>query len=462
MTVALRQRERVVRHPEGLLTRLGRSTLALTAFGLAMILVVVAVVGLVIAAFTGQFTSYVPMSATLPAAGNAVDLGAPVQYLNVTVGKVVSEGHPDRNGSITVRLHMIPSHVGALPLGVTASVVPDTIFGTEAIALVPPAHRSAARLAAGAVIPPATGKASASLQGTIDNLDYILNAVHPAQLDEALTAMAQALNGQGEGLGRAFVTTDTYLRQLLPQFPTMEADLALLAPVANQVAASTPALVGTLSNLSVTSRTVTSRSGQLHQLITGSTHTFDQTDRLLNGVQNSFAQVLADARPLLADLALTPTEVADILNGLGNWASAWSKAEANGPYLRFSASLPLADATDIVLAALGGPHARQYAAAGIGNGRVNPPVYTSAQCPRYGSLAGPSCRGSVGAAAADQPQVIREPQVTVSSAVVPGPAEQAAVSQVYRGLDGGAPPSSPAVSTLLLSPVLHQMVEAAS
>jgi phospholipid/cholesterol/gamma-HCH transport system substrate-binding protein len=424
-----------------------------------MVVAVVAVVGVIVAAFTGTFTANVSLSTTLPGAGNAVDVGSAVQYRNVTVGKVASEGTLGADGTLTLRLDMDPAQLTAIPAGVTASVVPDTIFGTEAVVLVPPAHITSGHLLAAQVIPAAQGAASASLQDTVSSLDYILNAVHPAQLDVALTAVATALNGEGKGLGRSLVTTDTYLKQLLPQFPALEADLVLLAPVANQLAAASPALVGTLSNLSAPSQTIASDASQVHQIITGTTAAADQADQLLSGVQTSLVQLLADTRPLLSDLTQTPTELADILNGLGHWASAWSTAEHQGPYLSFATSVPVANATDIVLAALGAPGATQLAATGLGGGQVNPPTYTAANCPRYGTLAGPDCPGG----AASTPGVNQAstlPSVTVLPALIPADQEQAAVDSIYQGIDGGRAPSAPAVTTLLLSPVLHQMAGA--
>ncbi len=438
--------------------RVDLTRVRLAALGLAMILGIVATVGIILLLFTGQFTKVVPVSTVLPSAGNAVQIGTPVVYRNVTVGQVSSEGSLLTNGTIEVGLHIRPQYIGQIPHGVTATVAPSTLFGTQTVILNAPPQVGTAHLAADQVIPPSAGESS-SIQNTVSSLDYILNAVRPADLYQAFTAVAQALNGQGTGLGQTLSHTDTYLQQALPYFPTAEADLALLVPVANTITASTPNVLGTVSNLSSVSQNLTANQTNLHQFLVAANTTSNSAAQFLGVVQGPLENLIADLGPLLADLSQSPTEISSILQGLDQFAKSWSAAETQGPYLSFSSNVPIANATDLILGAVGGgPNAGSLTAQGLGNNLVNPATYSPGKdCPSYGSLHANCSGGSSGPATAALTSP-NEPGLQLDSAMVPGPVAEQATSSFYAGFNHGQPPASPGATALLLSPLMTQLV----
>ena len=67
-------------------------------------------------------------------------------------------------------------------------------------------------------------------------------APRPSGRSAALTAAATGLHGEGQVLGATLNQASTYLALMLPYLATEESDFALLGPVADNVAASTPAL----------------------------------------------------------------------------------------------------------------------------------------------------------------------------------------------------------------------------
>jgi phospholipid/cholesterol/gamma-HCH transport system substrate-binding protein len=422
--------------------RVERSKWALRLLGIGLVVALVATVAVIVAAFLGKFTSYVPVSAVLPSGSNAVEIGSPVLYRDVTVGKVASSGSLLASGRVRVDLHITPNQIANIPADVTASIVPVTLFGTQSVVLEPPAVITAARLSKGTSIPVVTGGTNASIQDTVTSLYDVLDGLHPAQLDQALTALSQALAGQGKSLGQSLVTADRYLQKILPQFPTAEADLALLAPVANQVAASSPDILSTLANVTLTAKTLTAQQSELHQFLTGATGASTGAYALLDATQSQLEALIADTAPLLEDLALTPDEIPSILAGLNQWATAWSAAESQGPYLSFSTSVPISNATDLVLAAVGAPNAPALVSGAL-DGRVNPATYTAADCPSYGTLRG-NCSGAT-ASSADA--VIESPPIVDPNA------EQAGINTIVRA-GGGTPSSSPGLTTLLLGGLL--------
>lgn len=423
---------------------IGRRAAAALGVVLATLLIGAAV--LVVATFGGSFTNYVAVRAILPAGANAPQLGSPVEYLDVTVGHTASLGTPVGHGQVAVVLHLEPSKLAAVPASVRATVGPLSIFGNQYVDLEALSGTGGPAVAAGQTIGPIPAGPGASLQSTVADLYDVLSEIKPDQLEATLTSLADALQGQGHALGAALHAGSVYLQRMIPLLPTLEADLRELAPVAAGVKAATPDLLGVLSNLAVTGRTIVVDGADLRGLLHGGSVVAGQAAKLLSATSKPLETLLADSGPLLADVSANSHEVADVLTGLDRWSVAWTEAESQGPYLSVSSTVHVANAADLVLAGLGAPDPAALFAAGLGAGKVNPPTYTPADCPSYGPMKGTDCGGSSdttsGGAAASVP------------ASIGGAAELRAVSSVVAGLDGGAAPSSPAVATLLLGPVL--------
>jgi phospholipid/cholesterol/gamma-HCH transport system substrate-binding protein len=413
-----------------------RRRLALVGTGFAAVLLTIVL--LVFRSFGGGFGNYVVVRAEVPSAGNAIGPNTPVQYLDVTVGTVASEGHPVSGGVVSVVLHIKPSKLAVIPASVLATVGPLSIFGNQSVQLEAAPGSSAGHLAAGQTIKPLTTGSTASLQTALGDLDTVLKSIHPAELNTALTAVATALHGEGHTLGDTLDQASGYLALMLPNFPTMENDFALLAPVADSVAASTPALLGILANMTVTSQTITADQAQLRQLLVGGATVAAQSTQLLTAIQQPFEHLVADFGPLLADISQNPNEIAQILQGLDTWSKAWTAAESQGPFLTLSNTINVVQPADAVLAGLGDPRGVSLFAQAIGTNLVNPTPYSSANC----TLA-TSCSLTTHAA--------------TRMSAVSGGQQQQAVAGIAAALDHGQASASPAVATLILDPLLRAM-----
>jgi phospholipid/cholesterol/gamma-HCH transport system substrate-binding protein len=421
-------------------------TWRLVVLGSLLAVFLVGVVVLVLESFGGAFSSYAVVEAQLPASSTAVALGAPVEYRNVTVGTVASEGASVPGGLVAVTLHMDNSMLHVIPAQVRATETPVSFFGDPYVELVPPPSSDLTRLRPGATIPPLEVGATASLQATLGSLDTLLVRLHPAELDAALTALASSLQGNGTSIGHSLVTGNTYFEQMLPLWPTVVTNLQTLLPVANQFAASTPEILQILASQSVTATTVTNQASGIHQAVGGGVVLAGEASQLLTAVQQPFAVLTADSGPFLRAISQNPDEISQLLSGLDSWANAWIGAEASGPYLDLTQNEVVANPADLGLAVLGGPDAAAYLSAGLGPGYVNPPTYSSA-----GSLpTGGSASSTLTSSLADAGPSAPDP-------VVAEPAQTRAVSKIVSAMTGAAP-SSPAVSTLILSPVLESLV----
>ena len=92
-----------------------------------------------------------------------------------------------------------PGKLGQIPAGVTAQMLPTTLFGERFVALVPPTGTTAngPTLAAGATITQDNSSDAIELQQVLDNVLPLLTAVQPQKLAATLNAVATALDGRG-------------------------------------------------------------------------------------------------------------------------------------------------------------------------------------------------------------------------------------------------------------------------
>ena len=475
MTAAAAPAERKTFSIEGLReSRTGRAV-----SGAVLAVFVAVMVWAIVSAFTGSFTNVLKIRAVLPAGSNAVTVAAPVEYLNVTVGKVGSETEGP-NGEVQVQLQIYPRMLPRIPKGVQAQVAPLSIFGNQYVNLVRPATIAPGHLEAADFIAPYVGAPSTSLQGTVSQLYDLLNALHPADLDTALTAFAQALNGEGTALGHALAGSGRYLGSaVVPNLATMNADIGLLTPVNNEIDRSAADLLATLSNSATTGQTITQQQSALKAFLAQGTDAIRQFSSVLSQVQGTLPRLMNESGPLLADVTRSPDELSRTLSGLTQFAAAVASQEQAGPFLSVHAALPVANISAGVNAALGyGNPASVDAALGSA---VNPPTYTSADCPQYPGETNPYCGvggsadavpagGQVGAvhpltvsAASTAPAASAgsPPQTTTdllaAAASDPSQSQLAAVQQIATALDGGTPPASPALATIVLLPLLSSL-----
>lgn len=420
--------------------------------GVALLLVFVAAGYGIIAAFTGHFSTYDVVYADVPASGTGISAGSVVIFRDITVGSVGSLGKELPNGLLRAELHMTPSDLASIPSGVRADVEIATVFGTQGINLVPQAGAAPGHLRVGETIGSVGVSKTTTLQGDATDLDNLLKALHPAALDETLTAIATALKDQGPQLGSTIEHVAAYLDQMLPEVPNIVNDVGQIGPVANSLSQATPPLLSTISNGSVLATTITNAATQLHQLLAGGTPTANDITSVLQASGSAFEDLVANSAVLLGDVASNPEFVAQVLNGFDKWSKAFAAAESHGPYLSFAGDINIKGSAQAVAAALGVPGSDKLVEQGLGPEFFNPPTYTPADCPTYQGESGPNCPHAAPSARTGRGSGGTNDVMTTA-------AMQAASVRVATGLAGGKAPPSPAVATLLLQPVLLELAK---
>ncbi|TMD04631.1 MAG: MCE family protein [Chloroflexi bacterium] len=415
-------------------------------YGALLVAGILIVVTLIIRAFTAGGT-YISMSALVSRAGDALQDGDEVRFRDIIVGKLVGTG--ELHGEQTLlHLNVEPARAAQIPADVTARPVPTTLFGSQFVELVEPSGGGHGQLTAGVTIPADTSPGTTALQTALAEVDSLLTAIHPAQLDVALTNLATALSGQGEKLGSLVDNLDDYVKQLTPLTPQIQDDITKLAAFVDELGTNAPALLETISNLTTTAQTLTSHQDQLRGLLSGGISLSDDVRGFLNANGDRFITVVDDLQPVLGAVEQNTSGLTNGLLNLGAVARNWTTFLGPGRSAHINFVLKNVDIGATVTASLGGPTGRPAADRAFA-ALLNPAPYTSSSCPRYPGANGPNC-------AAAQPAVTQSTENGGSAGPVGSPAEQHAVQVAIAQLLG-VPPETvpPAITDVLAGPVLR-------
>ncbi|MES9539026.1 MULTISPECIES: MCE family protein [unclassified Actinomadura] len=237
--------------------------------GLSMILVIILLLALTVALYNKAFTPTLNVSVRSERAGLQLLPHSDVKVRGLIVGEVRST-EADARGA-TLHLALDPDKAKLIPRNVQARLLPKTLFGEKYVDLGIPADAGPVGLRSGQVIQQDRSQAAVEFDKVLNDLLPLLQAVKPAELNATLNALATALQGRGDQIGRNLEEADELLRKINPQLGTLVHDLNALADVSDIYNAAAPDLLQTLRNLNVTSRTITDKKATIEQLIPATT-----------------------------------------------------------------------------------------------------------------------------------------------------------------------------------------------
>ena len=421
-----------------------------TVLGLGLVAVLVVSVLVIYKSFRGDFGDDVTVSAQLSKVGDALEQGDIVTYRDMIVGNVTAAtGNLDGTAVLGLKIHRSAARV--IPAGVTAVAVPASLFGATKVMLIPPANTSGATLRSGDVIAADTTPTAQSLQTALANAYTLLTAVHPAELDAALTALADALQGQGTHIGNLVEQADAYLRKLAPSLPTLNTVVTSLANVTDELVKNAPSMLSSVGNLLVAAKGIQDSKQAVAQLLDVAPTALNDAQALLNEKNvNNTVTILRNEGPVIDAFGANPNALPQTVAGFKSFADTFSGALQSGPYLKANIIL-----TGINLAAL-------FNVALGKQGKVftsvsDPPEYTSANCPRYPGASGPNCSSSSAVRPSDaSAQVLTTGDDyggTASS--IGSPREVRAVRGAASTITGLPESQIPGVVDLILGPLLR-------
>lgn len=259
------------------------------AVGLASVVLLTVVVGGAVSMFRGDLTSGVPITVLAPRAGLVMNPGAKVKMRAVQVGTVSSiEQHPD--GQAALHLSIDPTQLPLIPGNVQVDIASPTVFGAKLVELTAPDHPSAQPLRSGQVID--ATNVTVEINTVFQQLTSVLSKVQPERLNDVLGALAGAMNGRGERLGKLFSDFDALLAQLEPSLDNMRHDIVAADAAAGAWADAAPDLLRTAGNVTRIGDTIVDRQNDLDALLLSAIGLADVGSEVLDANRQALTDVL--------------------------------------------------------------------------------------------------------------------------------------------------------------------------
>jgi phospholipid/cholesterol/gamma-HCH transport system substrate-binding protein len=288
-----------------------RRILGIRLLGVAFIGLLVLGVWLVYAVFAQKFSSWDKVTLHTSTAGLQLPDRADVKVRGVLVGELL-KAKAENNGAV-LTLGIDPDKIDQIPANVSASLLPKTLFGEKYVELTPPASPSG-HLRSGAVIKQAS--APIEVEKVLSDLYPVLRAIQPAELNYTLNALADALDGRGEKLGRTIDTLDGYLKKFNPQVPTLVEDLRQLTSVSDTYADVVPQIAQTLRNTVKTGNTLVDKQAALNTFLKQVSSFSDTSKDFLDTNGANIVELGKLSKPQAALLARYSPEFPCLLGGI--------------------------------------------------------------------------------------------------------------------------------------------------
>jgi len=282
--------------------------------GIVFVAVLTGALSLSVLQYRKAFTPVDRVTLLADHTGLQLNPGADVKLHGVIVGEVREVDTRGRGARVTLALD--PRLTPQIPADVSARLLPKTLFGERYVALVPPATASAHGIRAGATIPQDRSTSAVELERVLDNALPLLQSIRPDKLAATLAALATALEGRGDRLGRTLSTLDGYLAGLNAEMPTIAEDVRRLVTVLDTYSDAMPDLLALLRDVTVTANTVSDQREQLAALLADTTGAADTTRLFLVRHGDQLIQLGDVTRPVLELLAAYSPEYPCLLGTL--------------------------------------------------------------------------------------------------------------------------------------------------
>lgn len=271
---------------------------------------------------------------TTSAAGLQLTPPADVKFDGLIVGEVRSVSTDGENAVLHISLD--PSDRHYIPQNVDAEIIPKTLFGEKYVNLRLPAAPSTTTIAAGDRIVPS--RTSVELSAVFNDIGPVLHALRPDQLAPTLSALAEALSGRGERLGKNISLLHRYLQGFDPHIGQLSTDLRLLARTSNNYATAAPDFLQLLDNSrAISSDLLVPKQQSLAAFLAETSTSAAEADTVLRNNANQLIGLANHSLPVLRVLghysSALPCLIKALYVGNGGLDHVFG---GPGPYLKVS------------------------------------------------------------------------------------------------------------------------------
>ncbi|MFI7667748.1 MlaD family protein [Nocardia sp. NPDC049526] len=346
----------------------GPSSVRLLVTGVCCIVVIAVAATVMVAISRGALRKTVTVTAVMANVGDGLPTKSDVKFQGVRVGFVTAVTPAAVTGMNDVRIELSPHFAQAIPGTVTARVVPSNVFAVPSVQLVYNGA-AAAPLSSGARISQDHSLATVRLQTSLDQLRRIIAAVGREDTDNAvgmLATLAEATEGRGAGIENAAARLRDIVVELdkVVSVDAAPSTLDSLSAAMRELQSTAPYLLDAMHHAIVPLQTLAEQRAKLAALLSGGLHTLGTVATALDHNTDKIIDVT--------------THMSPALGAIGDGASKF-------PQISVSLTRMTARFNE-----LWNPQTQRLNARVILQLTPNR-QYTSADCPRYGELAGPNC-----------------------------------------------------------------------
>jgi phospholipid/cholesterol/gamma-HCH transport system substrate-binding protein len=269
------------------------------------------------------FSTAYPLTATFDRLGQNVHPGSEVDYRGVQVGKVKSWSLVDRR----VQVRFTINRGFKVPADATATLEPQSVFGSEIMSLDFPNGQTGPFLEPGqAVTQTAT---SDQVQQFINSTVPLFNSINPGDVQTIISELTQASQGMGQTIAQS-IDTGTRLADLFSN--TLSAQVNALDAFARFQAAWTP----TASNLNA----IAAANNVGLPVFNQAEATFQAFLATLKPLSDNLAQLLSTYRPdinillgqgdnVVRVLLARKSDISDLVHGLYRYTLKFAKGASS-------------------------------------------------------------------------------------------------------------------------------------
>lgn len=279
--------------------------LGLQVLGLIFLVVAALFITTTIAIYNKAFSDAVSVRLETSTAGNQLRQGADVKIRGMRVGEVRSVTTDGQKAILQLAIER--ERIEAVPAGVSARLLPKTLFGERYVALQPPERSGdggeVVPLAAGDVIPQDRSRSAVELEEVLSNVLPLLQSVQPQKLAGTLSSVSDALEGRGEQLGETLVGLSKYLKDFNPSLPDLSHDIEAVADVTDIYDKAAPDFLAAMRQLTTTTRTIVEKREDLAGVYESVSGASGDLERFLSANENNIIRLTTTSQSTLDVLA---------------------------------------------------------------------------------------------------------------------------------------------------------------
>ncbi|MDV6013761.1 MCE family protein [Haloechinothrix sp. LS1_15] len=319
---------------------------------------------------TGALSGHPEVTAEVSADTTGVPNRAPIEYQGVLVGTVIDVETHESSSTVTMRIS--ERHAESITTAAQVRVLPRTLFGDLFVELVPAdgtAEAAAEPISDGDRLAADDSAEAVQIYEAFDRLTSLLAEIEPAKINQALSAVAQLLDGRGERFGRMLDQLHELTDDVDDFIALIDDGMDAASTVSEQAVEATPDALRALRDAVEISRTIVAEQRTIERVLASGITLADEGSRVARSDNvDRYIRLSRTADPVLDELATDPTVAPRAVENVRHLLEAAIPTYEQGPWFRIRANLTA----------------------------VEPFPYTVEDCPRYGDEEGPNCPDGAG------------------------------------------------------------------